>query len=93
MLAVTLRLFVRARERLWGLDDLFVVLAALSCLAGSIIACLSMLIILLKLTSYSNLVIVPSNGLGKHFYTLSAETRMEYFRVSLSHVELDHCLI
>ncbi|KAF2463101.1 uncharacterized protein BDR25DRAFT_298639 [Lindgomyces ingoldianus] len=39
-LAVSLRLYIRFRERLWGWDDLFVLFAGLSTIAGSCIVCL-----------------------------------------------------
>lgn len=36
------RLFVRVRERLWGWDDAFVVLAGVSSVSGDILVCMSM---------------------------------------------------
>ncbi|KAF9728830.1 hypothetical protein PMIN04_003472 [Paraphaeosphaeria minitans] len=39
-IAISLRLLVRYKDRLWGWDDLFVVLAAVACLAGSLLSCL-----------------------------------------------------
>ncbi|KAF2439577.1 hypothetical protein P171DRAFT_458070 [Karstenula rhodostoma CBS 690.94] len=39
-LAVSLRLLVRYKDRLWGWDDFFIVLAAVACGGGSLITCL-----------------------------------------------------
>ncbi|PVH98240.1 hypothetical protein DM02DRAFT_615956 [Periconia macrospinosa] len=39
LLAVTLRIYVRVRGKIWGWDDFFVLLAAIGCTAGSILIC------------------------------------------------------
>ncbi|KAF2870406.1 hypothetical protein BDV95DRAFT_629553 [Massariosphaeria phaeospora] len=51
-IAISLRLFARIRARLWGWDDLFVLLAG----------------------------VMPSDGMGKHFWTLDPHTQMDYFK-------------
>jgi len=40
IIAVTLRLWVRSRDRLWGWDDVFVILACISSVAGDTVVCL-----------------------------------------------------
>ncbi|KAF2825522.1 hypothetical protein CC86DRAFT_446784 [Ophiobolus disseminans] len=41
LIAITLRLWVRVRDRLWGWDDAFVLLAGIASAAGDIIVCLT----------------------------------------------------
>lgn len=40
--AICLRVWVRIRDNLWGLDDAFVVLAGVASIVGDVIVCLSM---------------------------------------------------
>ncbi|KAJ4982737.1 hypothetical protein SVAN01_11764 [Stagonosporopsis vannaccii] len=65
VLAASLRLWSRFRDRLWGWDDAFVFLSVLASLAGDSIVCL-----------------MPYDGLGLHFYTLSDRDKEAYFKVS-----------
>jgi hypothetical protein len=41
VIAICLRLWVRIRDRLWGWDDLFVLLAGLASIMGDTFVCLS----------------------------------------------------
>jgi hypothetical protein len=43
IIAICLRLWVRIRDRLWGWDDLFVLLAGLASIIGDTFVCLSKL--------------------------------------------------
>ncbi|KAF1926009.1 uncharacterized protein M421DRAFT_7509 [Didymella exigua CBS 183.55] len=63
IIAASLRLWSRFRDRLWGWDDAFLFLAALASIAGDSMVCL-----------------MPYDGLGLHFYTLSAGDRKSYFK-------------
>lgn len=63
ILAASLRLWSRYRDRLWGWDDAFVFLALLASISGDTIVCL-----------------MPYDGLGLHFYTLSDSDRAAYFK-------------
>ncbi|KAJ8117651.1 hypothetical protein OPT61_g1187 [Boeremia exigua] len=63
ILAASLRLWSRIRDRLWGWDDAFVFLAGIASVAGDSVVCM-----------------MPFDGLGLHFYTLSDSDKSAYFK-------------
>lgn len=40
---MSLRLWVRIKDRLWGWDDAFIILAGIASISGDILVCLSMI--------------------------------------------------
>ncbi|KZM26914.1 uncharacterized protein EKO05_0010537 [Ascochyta rabiei] len=63
IVAASLRLWSRVRDRLCGWDDAFVFLAGFASIAGESMVCL-----------------MPYDGLGLHFYTLSSSEKEAYFK-------------
>lgn len=46
VITLSLRLWVRIKDRLWGWDDLFVVLAGIASFVGDIMVCMSMCLLI-----------------------------------------------
>ena len=79
---MSLRLWARIRDHLWGWDDAFVVLAGIASFSGDILVCLSMLNS--NTDRYSpadQCTPVPDDGLGLHLWTLDSNHLVAYFRV------------
>jgi hypothetical protein len=81
---MTLRLWVRIRDSLWGWDDAFVVLAGMASLVGDCFVCLSKASAILWTKPPQLTVLVPGDGLGLHLWTLGLERLSEYFRVRIA---------
>jgi hypothetical protein len=79
---MSLRLWARFRDSLWGWDDLFVLLAGIASIVGDSFVCLSEYTLdgfySLHVTNNS----VPGDGLGLHLWTLGYDKLGEYFRVN-----------
>jgi hypothetical protein len=80
---MSLRLWVRIRDRLWGYDDAFVLLAGMSSVAGDCMVCLSKCPYCRR-ASIRLTMAVPKDGLGLHFWTLDEHHLNPYFRVRLA---------
>lgn len=90
IIAASLRLWSRFRDRLWGWDDAFVFLSGLASIAGDSVVCLSTLIPSCGIVR-ADIRAVPYDGLGLHFYTLSAANKEAYFKVSCVSFLFDEC--